>query len=187
MTEEQLCNLVLEKAGRTEKQLPKFRILGLVTPGMEMTARMVRASPGYEGMQKEFPITIAAGESDLQAIDGLLFDPLKSIVCATEDGIPAVYLPTPEDLVWGGMSLGAAEPYYFSQRGTKLLFRNKADGEINTLNSDGIVVTNYIPKLTDGPGDDRPLPFQYRGLLAATIAGLATGKPVETETAGATT
>lgn len=175
LTEEQLCNLVLETAGRTERELPKFRILGLTMLALETLGKMVAESPRYQAMQKSFAITITGGQTDLDAITGLLFDPFKSLVYPSSSTTPAVYMYGPESLIWGGMVLGASEPIYYSEKGRILQFRNNTDGVLTSLSSTGSVYTNYVPTLADAA---RPLPFQYQGTLAALIASLAVRTPV---------
>lgn len=147
------------------------RIVLLIPSALEEVGRNAVAGD-YDGLQKSFAITITSGRTDLSAVAGLLFDPLKSKVMPPSSTTPAVWHPDTDDLVFGNMAVGASEPVHYSQEGTVLVFRNNADGLISTLSGTGAVVTNYVPSLTDAA---RPLPVQYEGLLLKTLVELVAG------------
>jgi hypothetical protein len=149
--------------------IPRIRVL--IPLAMEELGKTFAASD-YEGLQKSFAVTITAGRADLKDVEGLLFNPLRSVVFPPSSTTPAIWQPDTADLVWGNMVIGSSEPVYYTQEGTVLVFRNNADGSISTLAGTGAVVTNYVPSLIDAA---RPLPVQYEGLLLKTLVELASG------------
>lgn len=157
------------------------RLTTMIPSALERLAR-VAVENDYEGLQKSFAITIAAGETDLASIAGLLFNPLRSIVYPSASSTPAIYLEEVEDLIWGIPDTGASVPVYYSQKGTILSFRNNTDGLLTTLAGTGSLVTNYVPSLTDAA---YPLPVQYEGLTVETLVEMSMGKLMTQELAAA--
>jgi hypothetical protein len=74
MTEAQLIAMVLEASGKTEQQLPRFRILALVHEGLETLAKRVMHQPGFVGLQKDFTATPTLGRLDLYSRPTFVFD-----------------------------------------------------------------------------------------------------------------
>jgi len=166
MTEPELIAMVLEAAGRTEQQLPRFRILGLVKEGLEVLAKRVASQGGYEGLQKDFTATPTAGRLDLDTLAGILFEVnLAEVrISASNQGITMIdsvrtleYASLPTDQV------------FCARDGNELVFR-QADGTMNAYAQPVKIKANQIPTLAT-------LKAQYKGALASIIAELAGAAP----------
>lgn len=74
MTEAQLCDLVLELTGKTEKELPRFRIIALSKIALQRLATLIataRTEPFAQALRqlarKDVTVNIVAGVGDLTA------------------------------------------------------------------------------------------------------------------------
>lgn len=131
MTEEQLCNLVLEATGKTEQELPKFRILALARLAIQKLPDVVdalppgpRAQQARQLLRKDVDVTITAGVGDLTAAKSDT-EPIKAeeLYCA-EIYIAGVtrrcqYAPDKSALEW---DRPAGFPF-FTVSGNELLVR----------------------------------------------------------------
>ncbi len=174
MTEEELISLTLEAAGRTEQQLPRFRILGLVTQGLETLAKRVSEQAGYEGLQRDFLVAPVAGRLDLSTVNGLIFNTARVEVRIAATGEGVTMIDDIRTLEYGNLS---KDQVFCSREGDELVFRD-TNGAMNAYTTAVKVKANQIPTL----GGLKP---QYKGALAATIAELAIGKPAGLEATGA--
>jgi hypothetical protein len=174
MTDAQLIALVLEAAGKTEQELPRFRILGLRTLGLETLAKRVALQSGYEGLQKDFAGTPTLGRLDLDSFAGLLFDyTLAEVrVAATNQGITMI--DNVKTLEYGGL---ATDQVFCAREGNELVFRD-ATGALNAYEQPVKIKANQVATLAG-------LKPQYYGALASIIAELATGKAAQAELTGA--
>jgi hypothetical protein len=167
VTETELINLTLEAAGKTEQQLPRFRILGLVTAGLETLAKRVATQAGYQGLQKDFLVAPVAGRLDLSAVPGLLFDPARVEVRIAASGAGVTMIDNVKTLEYGGLP---KDQVFCAREGDELVFRDLT-GALNTYATAIQLKASQIPTL----GGLKP---QYKGALAAIIAELATSAPV---------
>jgi hypothetical protein len=173
VTEEELRNMVLEATGKTERELPTFRILGLVKEGLEVLAKRVASQNGYQGLQGDFAATPVAGRLDLDTLAGLLFDPalVEVRVSASNQGITII--DNVQTLEYGGL---ATDQVFCAREGNELVFR-QADGSMNAYAQPVKIKANQIPTLAT-------LKAQYRGALASIIAELAVGTQPRPELTG---
>lgn len=173
MTETELVNQVLEVAGKTEKELPRFRILGLVGPALELLAKRVCAHAGYEGLQTDFLVAPVAGRLDLSAIAGLLFDTdyAEVRVSATNAGITMI--DNVKTLEFGGLP---KDQVFCAREGNELVFRDLT-GSLTTYAQAVKMKANQIPTLAT-------LNARYKGALAAIVTELAGIKPAPVELTG---
>lgn len=77
MTEEQLCNLVLEASGKTEKELPRFRIIALGKLAIHRLASLLAAAkdePFAQALRQlvreDVDVTVTNGVGDLTGVKG---------------------------------------------------------------------------------------------------------------------
>lgn len=112
MTEQQLCNLVLEASGKSEKELPKFRILALANLALQRIATIVaiakddvNAQALRQLVRSPVDVTITAGVGDLSAAKSDT-EPILAEQIATSDvyfsGITrkGQYVPDRAALAW---------------------------------------------------------------------------------------
>jgi len=172
MTEAQLIALVLEAAGKTEKQLPRFRILGLVTEGLELLAKRVAGADNFRSLQQDFTATPTLGRLDLDGINGLLFNArLAEVrVAASNQGITLI--DSVKTLEFGGLP---TDQVFCARDGNELVFRD-ATGAMNAYAQQVKIKANQLPTLSG-------LKAQYNGALTAIIAELA-GSPPRPELTG---
>lgn len=172
MTEAQLIALVLEAAGKTEKQLPRFRILGLVTEGLETLAKRVAGGESFRSLQQDFTATPTLGRLDLDSLSGLIFDArINEVrVSATNQGITMI--DSVQTLQFGGL---ATDQVFCARDGNELVFRD-ATGAMNAYAQPVKIKANQLPSLSG-------LKAQYNGALAAIIAELS-GSPARVELTG---
>jgi hypothetical protein len=153
-------------------------LLALIPDALELMSKRVAAGPDFEGLQKSFAASIVAGVTDVAALTGIVFDPLRAIVFPPASTVPCVFMEVYEDLVYGNMAIGASEAVYFTQNGTVLRFRNNTDGSLITLAGAATITANYLCSLTDGT---LPIPLQYEGAVIRTMVELAKLKTGEAE------
>lgn len=170
MTEEQLCNLVLEVSGKSERSLPRFRILGLASQGLELLAKRIAAGPGYQGLQKDFSATPSAGRFDLTTLADLLFDMSKATVRISSSNVLLIPVDAAHTLEKGDLVL---DDIYYTRLGNELVFKS-TDGAINTFATALKIKANFIPTLAT-------LPAEYKTALTTTINELATGSAIRPE------
>lgn len=173
MTETQLINQVLEVSGKTEKELPRFRILGLVQSALELLAKRVCAQAGYEGLQTDFLVAPVAGRLDLSTIAGLLFDVdyVEVRVAATNAGI--VMIDNIKTLEFGGLP---KDQVFCAREGNEVVFRDLT-GSLTAYTQAVKVKANQIPTLAG-------LNAKYNGAIVATVVELAGVKPAPAELTG---
>lgn len=174
MTEEQLCNLVLEQAGKTERELPKFRILGLITEGLELFAKRVATQLGYRGLQTDFLVAPVAGRLNLSTVPGLLFDVSRVSVRIASSNAGITVIDSIRALEHGGLP---KDQVFCAREGDDLVFRD-TNGSLTAYATAVKLKANQIPSLEG-------LKAQYNGALAAIIAELAVGKAAPAELTGA--
>lgn len=174
MTETELINLTLEAAGKTEQQLPRFRILGLTTQALELLAKRVASQQGYQGLQSDFLIAPIAGRLDLSAIPGLLFDARRVEVRIAASNAGITMIDNVKTLELAGLP---KDQIFCAREGNDLVFRDLT-GAINTYATAVKVKASQQPTLAG-------LKPQYNGALAAIVAELATGKMAPAELTGA--
>lgn len=170
MTEVQLVNLVLEAAGKTEAQLPKFRILALASQGLELLAKRTAAGQGYKGLQKDFSATPTAGRFDLTTLADMLFNIHRATVRISSSNVLLIPVDTPNTLEKGELPL---DDTYYTRLGNELVFKS-TDGAINTFATALKIKANFIPTLAT-------LPAEYNAALAATVSEMAAGTPMRAE------
>lgn len=173
MTEQQLCDLVLEVSGKTERQLPRFRILALAQQGLETLAKRVASQSGYEGLQKDFSATPTLGRLDLDSIAGILFDVNLAEVRVSLSNQSITMIDSIRTLEFGGL---ANDQVFCARNGNELVFR-QADGTMNTYAQPVKIKANQIPTLA-------ALKTQYNGALVNIVAELATGTVPQPELTG---
>lgn len=172
MTETELCNLVLEVSGKTELELPTFRILALRKQGLELLSKRVASQQGYAGLQKDFAGTPTLGRLDLDALPGLLFDANIVEVRVTASNQGVTMIDSIKTLEFGGLP---DDQVFCAREGNELVFRN-ASG-INNYAQAVKIKANQIVALDT-------LKAQYNGALVAIIAELAAGLPAPPELTG---
>lgn len=112
MTEQQLCNLVLEATGKSEKELPKFRIIALARLALtKLTAIIAEAKDKVNSqalrqlVRDDVTVTITAGVGDLTTVKNQA-EPILAEQIATSDvyfsGITrkGQYVPDRAALAW---------------------------------------------------------------------------------------
>ena len=175
MTESELIGMVLEATGKTEQELPRFRILGLVKTGLELLGKRVAAQSGYQGLQKDFTATPVNGRLNLDTLTGLLFEPalVEVRVSASNQGITLI--DDVKTLEHGGL---ATDHAFCAREGNELVFR-QADGTMNSYAQEVKIKANQIPTLA-------ALKAQYKGALAAVIAEMVVNPSPRPELTGVT-
>lgn len=173
MTEAQLVNMVLEATGKTERELPRFRILGLAKEGLELLAKRVASQNGYQGLQKDFTAPPTAGRLDLDTLPGLMFDTVLVEVRVATSNQGITMIDNVKTLTFGGLP---TDQVFCAREGNELVFRS-ADGSMNTYSQVVRVKANQIPTLAT-------LKAQYNGALVAVVAELATNTQMRPEMTG---
>lgn len=175
MTETELVNLTLEATGKTEQQLPRFRILGLVPTALELLAKRIAAQQGYAGLQTDFSVAPVAGRLDLSAIAGLIFSTkyVTVRVSATNAGI--VMIDDVRTLENGGLP---KDQVFCAREGNELVFRD-TNGSLTAYSQAVKVKANQIPTLAG-------LNTKYNGALILVMKELITGVPAPMEATGVT-
>ena len=174
MTEIELVNLTLEAAGKTEQELPRFRILGLATQALELLAKRVSEQPGYEGLQRDTLVAPVAGRLNLNGITGLLFNESRVEVRIAASGAGITMVDNIKTLEFGGLP---KDQIFCAREGNELVFRDTT-GALNTYAAAVNIKANEIPTLAG-------LKDQYKGTVAAIVAELAVGKTAPAEMTGA--
>jgi hypothetical protein len=138
----------------------RARLSSRIGTALERLAKRVAAGGDFRGMQKPFPVTIAAGVADLgqAGLERLLFDVLRAVVFAP-DGSLCVYAESRHTLLYGGLP---NDTIYFTAEGSKLIFLN-TDNSIITLAGVGSCVGNFIP------ADVTEVDDTYKGALIDTM------------------
>jgi hypothetical protein len=173
MTEQELISLTLEAAGKTEQQLPRFRILGLAKEGLELLAKRVAAQQGYQGLQRDFVFAPVAGRLNLSTLPGLLFNAPRVEVRIAATGAGITMIDSVKTLEFGGLP---RDQVFCAREGDELVFRDLT-GALNTYTTAVAIKANQIPTLAG-------LRAEYNGALAAIIAELAVAKMAPPELTG---
>lgn len=162
MTEQQLIAMALEVSGRTEQQLPRFRILALVNEALELLAKRIMGQPGFRAGQKDFTATPTLGRLDLDTLPTILFDVnLAEVrVAASNQGITMI--DSVKTLEFGKLP---EDQVFCARDGNELVFK-QAGGGINQYAQPVKIKTNQIWTLDN-------LKPQYNGALANIVAELA--------------
>jgi len=175
VTETEVVNQTLEATGKTEQELPRFRILGLIPTALELLGKRISALQGYAGLQSDFLVAPVAGRLDLSAIAGLVFSTkyVSVRVAATNAGITMI--DDVRTLENGGLP---KDQVFCAREGNELVFRDTT-GSLTTYATAVKVKANQIPTLP-------ALNAKYNGALVMVLKELITGVPAPTELTGVT-
>lgn len=184
MTEQQLCNLVLEASGKSEKELPKFRILALANLALQRIATIiaiakddVNAQALRQLVRSPVNVTITSGVGDLSTAKSAT-EPILAEQIATSDvyfsGITrkGQYVPDRAALAWDHPQ---GWPF-FSVYGDTIEVRYNGTSPTCTATITGPVVktlANIAPTLNDNFARlvawmDTPAGIAMTGMLANT-------------------
>jgi hypothetical protein len=169
MTNQTLALLAYERL-KTEKAVaPSIipRLITMVPAALELLAERALREDS-EGLQKDFPATPVAGEVDLTALSGILFDLKKSTVRIASSDVTLNPIDNIITLEQANLSVDQA---YYTQRGMELVFRN-TDGLITTFTTPVVIKSTFIPTVAT-------LPARYEGALVATLVEMAGGGAAE--------
>lgn len=144
-------------------------LISLIPLGLELLAKRVADSDAYEGLQRDYTATPAAGFLDLDTLANVLFDIDKCRVRVSASNASLAAVDSYETLEHGELAL---DQVYYAQDGTALRFRDTA-GSLVAYATALKVRANYIPSLTDS---SYPLPSQYVGALVSQVVELVRGE-----------
>lgn len=165
MTQVELIEQVIRKLALDPTPETRLRIQTsayvLLPTALKVVSHRAAKDAGYEGLQKDFPVTPTAGVVDLTALSGIIFDLARSRVRVTSSNAPVNAVDSLETLVDGGLS---ADVPLYAQDGTDLRFRDTA-GAMGTFVTPIKIKSSYVLALSD-------VPTQYEALLVETLAGL---------------
>lgn len=147
----------------TEEQRAALRTPALVLVGdaLEVLSHRIAKEDGYEGLQKDFPVTPAAGVVDLSAIAALIFDIARTRVRIASSNLPLYAVDSMETLAHGGLQ---TDKVVYAQDGAELRFRDTS-GNLGTYVTPLKLKANYELTLSD-------IPAAYESALVQTLAGL---------------
>jgi hypothetical protein len=169
MTNQTAALLAYERL-KTEKAVaPSIipRLITMIPAALELLAERALREDS-EGLQKDFAATPVAGEVDLTALSGILFDLKKSTVrIASSD----VTLNPIDNIITLEQANLSVDQVYYTQRGMELVFRN-TDGLITTFTTPVVIKSAFIPTVAT-------LPARYEGALVATLVEMAGGAGAE--------
>jgi hypothetical protein len=145
------------------------RIITMIPAALSLLAERALREDS-EGLQKDFAATPVAGEVDLTALSGILFDLKKSTVRIASSDVTLNPIDNITTLEQANLSV---DQVYYTQRGMELVFRN-TDGLITTFTTPVVIKSTFIPTTAT-------LPARYDGALVATLVEMAGGAAEATE------
>lgn len=164
---ERAVRQLMKELGRERATALRSTVSVIVNDALELMATRVKQGDGFEGLQKDFPITPTAGRFNTTATPGMLFDIDKSHVRVSSSNATIQLIDSMETLEYGGLPL---DRVYAAQDGDDLVFRDTT-GSTTAYVTAVKLKTNYIPSFV--VADALPIPDNMRGLLVSTTVEMA--------------